>query len=1061
MKLSSDQAAALDAIQTFAASGRVGIFTLAGLAGCLSGSTVVQYNRGKRINYRDITLRDFYLKFNGFDAPNVRGAGCRWSNLTEPTYMLSYWPDGSVAGNRVIAVFESGVKPVLRISFKDREPMILTADHPIATPTGKFTEAGRFRRGDSVLAKGTLHCGAGLGRRPISERPKRIIVNTRFHPLGAVKFVVCNGIVYRYIRVSRARLVVEAALNGIPYDEFVHALKRDEAAARKFKYIPRGFDVHHLDENTLNDTIENLSVLPRGDHARHHAQGATARFRKDYTRELIISEVKPIDEEMTYDVQMEPPANNFLADGVFVHNTGKTSLLGVFAKDQPGPIAFAAFTGRAASVLGRKLKDQGVITDPETFRVTPDGSVGNPRASYCGTLHRLMYKPIMKKMRWPDGSEYEIGPIGWTRRKELDRRYRLIVVDECFHPRQQILTEHGWQHIGHLVNAKIDCRVWSLNRTTGELELKPIVRWLKKPGPSKLLKIDVGRSDSHRSARVIRCTPDHKLLTPNGYVKAGSLKPKDCLVVKGRHLTPLQFSVLVGSMLGDGSMNRSGGRISPQPIFTHGEDQFDYLNFKRTIFGDLAGELQEGKSGYGNKPVWRFSLGITDQAYQVAAEMPFARKRNGRQYWAPTLKFLSWVDATALAVWFMDDGHVCRAASGRLTGAAFHTECFSKRTNNMLASMLKYRFGLAVSVRRSKGYYYYYYLKLGKRSAEKLLETIAPHSPKCMAWKVSGAVFSPANQPAGAVTVAPIRSIVSVAGTPNVFDIEVADNHNYIAGNVVVSNCSMVDQSLLEDLASFGVPILAVGDHGQLPPVMGKSAMRSPDVRLEKIHRQAEGNPIIALAHAVRSGSWLTREDAFGDNGGGVYFRAKRTIGKVLREAYSASGNPLDVGVICWTNKTRVWLNDVARSVRGLQNGKGEVMICLRNAAPIYNGMRGMLTEDVKPGPVDWTALVNIEFPEEGLPATPVEICGPQLGYPATFRDIDELREAGCDAQSMADAGSLYDWGYAMTCHKMQGSQLDHAIIYLDRPENPSSEDYRTFMYTAVTRAARRLTILV
>ena len=72
---------------------------------------------------------------------------------------------------------------------------------------------------------------------------------------------------------------------------------------------------------------------------------------------------------------------------------------------------------------------------------------------------------------------------------------------------------------------------------------------------------------------------------------------------------------------------------------------------------------------------------------------------------------------------------------------------------------------------------------------------------------------------------------------------------------IIVDEASMVSDDLLRDLQFHGAPILAVGDHGQLPPVMASGdLMQKPMLRLEKIHRQAEGSPIIRLAHWVRGG---------------------------------------------------------------------------------------------------------------------------------------------------------------------------------------------------------------
>src|SRR6185369_235022 len=65
---------------------------------------------------------------------------------------------------------------------------------------------------------------------------------------------------------------------------------------------------------------------------------------------------------------------------------------------------------------------------------------------------------------------------------------------------------------------------------------------------------------------------------------------------------------------------------------------------------------------------------------------------------------------------------------------------------------------------------------------------------------------------------------------------------------IVVDEASMVDEQIWNDLLSFGVPILAVGDHGQLPPVGSAfNLMANPAVRLERIFRQEADSAIIEV----------------------------------------------------------------------------------------------------------------------------------------------------------------------------------------------------------------------
>jgi len=71
---------------------------------------------------------------------------------------------------------------------------------------------------------------------------------------------------------------------------------------------------------------------------------------------------------------------------------------------------------------------------------------------------------------------------------------------------------------------------------------------------------------------------------------------------------------------------------------------------------------------------------------------------------------------------------------------------------------------------------------------------------------------------------------------------------------IIVDEASMVDEKLWNDLLAFGKRVVAVGDHGQLPPVQGQfSLMRSPDLTLTRIHRQAARNPILRFSEAVRN----------------------------------------------------------------------------------------------------------------------------------------------------------------------------------------------------------------
>ena len=73
---------------------------------------------------------------------------------------------------------------------------------------------------------------------------------------------------------------------------------------------------------------------------------------------------------------------------------------------------------------------------------------------------------------------------------------------------------------------------------------------------------------------------------------------------------------------------------------------------------------------------------------------------------------------------------------------------------------------------------------------------------------------------------------------------------------IVVDEASMVGTEVAKDLLSFQVPILAIGDPGQLPPVGDRYSdlLRGPDIILDEIMRQDGGNRIPLFAQQLRKG---------------------------------------------------------------------------------------------------------------------------------------------------------------------------------------------------------------
>jgi len=292
---------------------------------------------------------------------------------------------------------------------------------------------------------------------------------------------------------------------------------------------------------------------------------------------------------------------------------------------------------------------------------------------------------------------------------------------------------------------------------------------------------------------------------------------------------------------------------------------------------------------------------------------------------------------------------------------------------------------------------------------------------------------------------------------------------------IIVDEASMVDDEMLSDLRAFGVPILAVGDHGQLPPVRGVgSLMKSPNLRLEKIHRQAEGNPIIALSKIVRETGRLPERMPENEH---VWFGELRFVNELIERVHAEASAErlLELGIACYTNRRRVGLNAAVRRARGTAGNpplKGEHVVCLRNMKgeggrmPVANGMRGVLQNDAMLKKTSFDdedepqqISCSITFPEDGIPAHTYTLLAAQFGREKTFQGVDELKEE-TGYRSFSSAGCLFDFGYAMTVHKMQGSAVSDLVVCVERPGPVDDESWRRWLYTAVTRSSNRLSVL-
>ncbi len=258
---------------------------------------------------------------------------------------------------------------------------------------------------------------------------------------------------------------------------------------------------------------------------------------------------------------------------------------------------------------------------------------------------------------------------------------------------------------------------------------------------------------------------------------------------------------------------------------------------------------------------------------------------------------------------------------------------------------------------------------------------------------------------------------------------------------IVIDECSMVDEELGRDLLSFGKKVLVLGDPAQLPPVKGGGFFTEaePDAMLTEVHRQAADNPIIRLSMIVREGGTLTRGD---------YGETRIVSREGLDPALVTGADQVLVGL----NRTRRAYNNRLRQLRGFTGvfpQSGEKLVCLRN-----NRKKGLLNG----------ALFTVKSAGALRRGKIRMLVTPEDGEAGKFQRVAVIQQFfdGGDGDipySLRKESDEFDFGYALTVHKAQGSQWDDVALF---DESFAFREHRArWLYTGVTRAARKLTLVM
>ena len=288
---------------------------------------------------------------------------------------------------------------------------------------------------------------------------------------------------------------------------------------------------------------------------------------------------------------------------------------------------------------------------------------------------------------------------------------------------------------------------------------------------------------------------------------------------------------------------------------------------------------------------------------------------------------------------------------------------------------------------------------------------------------------------------------------------------------VVVDEVSMAPKTLMDLLFKHNVYVICLGDPFQLPPVDKKEdnhLLDVPHIFLDEIMRQAQESEIIQLSMAIRENRPIE------------VFQGK--------EVQILNKEELNTGMLTWadqilvaTNATRVSINAQMRKLLnfGEQPQDGDKIICLRNywdcfsdnEEPLVNGTIGILknsflTKRYLPNivkSIDGLSHIDLimgDFiSDSGMYFHSLEMDKKMIDIGEFSLDWKTVYQLNRNPRTRNIPPLEFTYGYAITCHKAQGSEWDKVLVIEEKFPFDKIEHAR-WLYTAVTRSSEKLVLV-
>ena len=307
---------------------------------------------------------------------------------------------------------------------------------------------------------------------------------------------------------------------------------------------------------------------------------------------------------------------------------------------------------------------------------------------------------------------------------------------------------------------------------------------------------------------------------------------------------------------------------------------------------------------------------------------------------------------------------------------------------------------------------------------------------------------------------------------------------------IVVDEVSMLPQELWYQLLSHGVYVLAMGDPGQLSPPRDETnpVLDNPHIFLDEIVRQAQDSAIIRLSMHIRDGKDFR---LFPTVSGEVRIIPRRYLFEDENTTLLQASQ-----IICGTNAQRYELNNRVRALlgRGPTPEPEDKIIGLKNhwddisdeGNALTNGAIGSIIPgehfiqtypnlkkfaDFRPTDILWADFItedgdtfhNLPIDYSCLTTNNPSLTGAQEYQIGGYNNsIDrKIEQYGYSANPKLTIPYNFNYGYAITCWKAQGSEYPYVLSYdCGWLKKKDAKEYTKYLYTAVKKKKKAIILV-